>query len=118
MFKKTADLAEVGSPNWDKVGVVKYDRISVEFNNANRPGGGDGSMNIETGVFTTVTSGYYIITFSGYVGLNFGETTDMWLGHNGVQVEESFLHAKCGLGSGDEFIYDQASRTVVSISDN
>ena len=75
-------------------------------------------MNIETGVFTTVTSGYYIITFSGYVGLNFGETTDMWLGHNGVQVEESFLHAKCGLGSGDEFIYDQASRTVVSISDN
>ena len=112
-------------------GVINYDRITVEFNNSDRPGGlfvqiyshnihtgGDGSMNIETGVFTTVTSGYYIITFSGFVGLNFGENTDMWLGHNGVQVEESFLHAKNGLGSGDEFIYDQASRTVVSISDN
>merc|ERR1711971_25604 len=93
--------------------IVNYDRITVEFNNSDRPGGGDGSMNIETGVFTTVTSGYYIVTFSGYVVLNFGETTDMWLGHNGVQVEESFLHAKCGLGSGDEFIYDQASRTVI-----
>merc|ERR1711934_15268 len=64
--------------NWGKVGVVNYDRITVEFNNSDLPGGGDGSMNIETGVFTTVTSGYYIITFSVYVGLNFGETTDMW----------------------------------------
>ena len=37
---------------------VTYDRITVEFNNSNRPGGADGSMNIETGVFTTITSGY------------------------------------------------------------
>ena len=75
-------------------------------------------MNIETGVFTTVTSGYYIVTFSAYVGLNFGEVTDMWLSHNGVTVEESYLHAKMGVGSGDDFIYNHASRTVVSISDN
>merc|ERR1712198_261928 len=34
---------------------VTYDRITVEFNNSNRPGGGDGTMNIETGVFTTIT---------------------------------------------------------------
>merc|ERR1711971_160912 len=44
--------------------VITYDRISVEFNNSNQPGGADGTMNIETGVFTTVTSGYYIITYS------------------------------------------------------
>ena len=39
--------------------VVSYERVTVEFNNSNRPGGGDGSMDISTGVFTTVTSGYY-----------------------------------------------------------
>jgi len=55
--------------------IITYDRISLEFNNSDRPGGlflliyshsidtgADGSMNIETGVFTTVTSGYYIVT--------------------------------------------------------
>merc|ERR1712210_56118 len=30
---------------WDTVGVINYDRISVEFNNADRPGGADGTMN-------------------------------------------------------------------------
>ena len=42
--------------------VISYNRITVEASNSNQPGG---SMNIETGVCTTVTSGYYIITFSG-----------------------------------------------------
>ena len=41
--------------------VISYNRITVEASNSNQPGG---SMNIETGVCTTVTSGYYIITFS------------------------------------------------------
>merc|ERR1711990_1126192 len=71
--------------------VVNYDRISVEFNNSDRPGGGDGSMNIKTGVFTAVTSGYYIITFSGYVEVLPGDYTHMWLYHNGVRVEESLF---------------------------
>merc|ERR1712210_439614 len=43
--------------------IIDYDRITAEFNNSDRPGGGDGRMNIETGVFTTVTSGYYIVTY-------------------------------------------------------
>merc|ERR1711934_1040280 len=59
--------------------VVNYDRISVEFNNSDRPGGGDGTMNIETGVFTTVTSGYYIVTFSAHVKVQPGEYTEMYL---------------------------------------
>merc|ERR1712233_158063 len=47
--------------------VVSYDRITMEFNNSDRPGGGDGTMNIETGVFAAVSSGHYIITTSGIV---------------------------------------------------
>ena len=61
--------------HWYGVGVVSYDRITVEFNNSDRPGGGDGSMNIETGVFTIFTSGYYIITVGGIAQVPAGETT-------------------------------------------
>merc|ERR1712210_31134 len=53
--------------------IITYDRVTVEFNNSDRPGGDDGSMNTETGVFTTVTSGYYIATFSAYADVHPGE---------------------------------------------
>ena len=46
-------------------------------------------MNIETGVFTTVTNGYYIITFSGYPSVNSGQNTQMWLFLNGEKVVEN-----------------------------
>ena len=71
-------------------------------------------MNIETGVFTTVTSGYYIVTFSAYVSLLDGELTQMYLYHNGVVVDESEFYTQMQVGSGD-FIADQGSRTVVNI---
>merc|ERR1712210_224564 len=64
--------------------IINYDRITVEFNNSDLPGGGDGTMNIERGVFTTVTSGYYIVTFGASVAVEPGEYTDMYLYHNGV----------------------------------
>merc|ERR1719391_1642244 len=35
--------------DWRKAdSVVKYDQITLEFNNSNRPGGADGTMNIDT----------------------------------------------------------------------
>ena len=95
--------------------IITYDRVTVEFNNSDRPGGADGSMNIETGVFTTVTSGYYIVTFSGSVYVHAGEYTYMYLYHNGVQLEESRFYTRMGVGSGNDYIYDQGSRTVVNI---
>ena len=69
-------------------------------------------MNIETGVFTTVTSGYYIVTFSGHVTVHAGEYTVMYLYHNGIKVYESQFETY----SGGDFIQDQGSRTVVSIA--
>merc|ERR1712210_325814 len=93
--------------------IVNYDRISVEFNNSDRPGGGDGTMNIETGVFTTVTSGYYIVTFSAYVYVHPGEYTVMYLYHNGVAVEESRFYTEMHMGSSGDYIFDQGSRTVI-----
>ena len=96
-------------------GVVNCNQITVEFNSSDQPGGADGSMNIETGVFTTVTSGYYIVTFSAYVDVHPGQYTNMFLYHNGVAVEESRLFTSMHVGSSDTFIVDQGSRTVVNI---
>merc|ERR1712212_654443 len=93
--------------------IVAYDRISVEFNNSDRPGGADGSMNIETGVFTTVTSGYYIVTFSGFADVHVEESTTMYLYHNGVQVEESLFETRMGVGGSGNYMFDQGSRTVI-----
>merc|ERR1712037_953582 len=98
---------------WSEVGIVSYDKITVEFNDSNQPGGGDGSMNIETGVFTTVTSGYYVITFSGSVGVHAHEYTGMWLNHNGVQLWESRFVTSMYLGGGDAINQVQGSRTVI-----
>ena len=95
---------------------VSFDRITMEFNNSDRPGGADGTMNIETGVFTTVTSGYYIVTFSGYVWVHPGEDTQMYLYHNGARVVESKFETSMHVGSANEYIIDQGSRTVVSFS--
>ena len=72
-------------------------------------------MNIETGIFTTVTSGYYIVTYSAHVAVHAGEYTDMWLYHNGVKLEESLFDTEMKVGSGDDYIREQGSRTVVNI---
>ena len=97
--------------------VVGYNRITEEFNNSERPGGADGTMNIETGVFTTITSGHYIITFSGFVDVHPGQVTEMWLHHNGVKVEESEFQTSMHVGASGDYIWNQGSRTVVSIVD-
>ena len=76
----------------------------------------DGSMNIETGVFTAVTSGYYIVTYSAFVRVQAGERTHIWLYHNGDVVEEGLFMTEMHVGSGDDdYIQDQGSRTVVSM---
>merc|ERR1712037_249542 len=95
---------------WNTLGVVNYDRISEEFNNSDRPGGADGSMNIETGVFTTVTSGYYIITFGGIAEVGSKDYLWMWLYHNGIQLEESKFDMHLGTSG---WIAGQGSRTVI-----
>merc|ERR1712010_323338 len=75
---------------WEEAeSVITFDQITVEVDNSNKPGGGDGTMNIETGVFTTVTSGYYIVTYSANVNIFPGDYTNMWLYHNGVAQEAS-----------------------------
>ena len=94
--------------NWEN-DTVSYDQITVEFNNSDQQGGADGTMNIETGVFTTVTSGYYIVTYSANAFLNSGDVTAMTLYHNGVYLAESFYQAE--MEKSDGYSFDPGSRT-------
>merc|ERR1712130_223934 len=99
---------DLRSPN----SVVPYDRITTEYNNANQPGGGDGSMDIKTGVFTVLTSGYYTITFSASVRVRAGESAEMYINRNGELIEESRWLTMMASDGTASYIDDQGSRTV------
>ena len=72
---------------------VTFDSFLANFNNANRPGGGDGVLNLESGLFTCFTPGYYTVSFSAYArsGPNY-TYQDMFLYKNGLQLPESYWH--------------------------
>merc|ERR1712133_284854 len=70
-------------------------------------------MNIQTGIFTAFTSGYYIITYSAVADIHVQEITSMYLYHNGMQVEESFFTSNMGVGGSGNYIFDQGSKTVI-----
>jgi len=84
--------------------IVTYDYITSEYN--------EGVMNIETGTFTAVTSGYYMITFSATAGVEPGEYCNIWLYHNNYPVTESKWVTQSS-SANEGVLWDQGSRTVV-----
>merc|ERR1719184_131830 len=71
-------------------------------------------MNIETGIFTAITSGYYTITFSARADVHPDEYSFMYLYHNGAKVNESMWETYLGGGdTGVTYMADQGSRTVI-----
>ena len=75
-------------------------------------GGGDGLMDIETGVYTVLTSGYYIITYSASAVAYTEESTHMFIRVNNGYLSETTWESHLGYGSANQ-IYDQGSRTTV-----
>ena len=55
---------------------VTFDSFLANFNNANRPGGGDGVLHLDSGVFTT--PGYYTVSAYGDRGPNFGTSAHLF----------------------------------------
>lgn len=82
---------EIKSPQ-----TVTFDSFLANYNNAARPGGGDGVLDLDSGVFTCFAPGYYTVSFSahGDVGSNYGPQY-LFLYKNGIQLPESYW----GLGS-------------------
>merc|ERR1719430_2242202 len=71
-----------GTPN----STIPYDSIVSENNNCDRPGGGCGQMDINTGVFTSGTAGYYSVTFSGVAIFDQGEYVWVFIYKSGKSV--------------------------------
>ena len=98
---------------WTTAGAtITYDAILSDYNNSDKPGGGDGKLDIETGTYTAITPGHYTVTFSGVAGVNAGEEILIYLWCNGERVVESKWHSY--VSAGDVSMYDQGSRIVVS----
>jgi hypothetical protein len=102
------------------VGTVTYDRITSEYNNAARPRGGDGSMDITTGTFTALTAGHYTVTYSAMAevqGAGSHSAVSIYAFLNGGRVEESRWQSRqFGPHGEEQETWDQGSRTVVSLS--
>ena len=71
-------------------------------------------MDITTGVFTAITSGHYIITYSASADLVPGKSIYISIYHNGNPVREGSWWSFLGAEGGISHMVDQGSRTVVS----
>merc|ERR1711936_606521 len=69
---------------------VTFDSFLANYNNGDSPGGGDGKLDLDSGVFTCLTPGYYTVSYSAYglIGPDYGDI-DMFLYKNGIQIPES-----------------------------
>ena len=92
---------------------ITYDHYLSDYNNSERPGGGDGTLDLSTGTFTCMTPGYYSLTYSGVSSVDPGERNDIYLYLNGSPVEESQYHEFASPGLGD-WTSTQGSRSLVS----
>merc|ERR1712037_145840 len=69
---------------------VTFESFLSNFNNANRPGGGDGVLDLDSGIFTCFTTGYYTVSFSAYASVgNAHGSPFLYLYKNDVQLPES-----------------------------
>ena len=94
---------------------ITYDRLTADYNNADRPGGGDGNLDITTGMFTALTPGHYTITYSGHAALNRDLAIDVFLYHNDQKVGDEgewSLHPQ----PGQQELGECLNTTVVSCS--
>merc|ERR1711936_261047 len=88
------DLPIILISAWRKSGIlspqtVTFDSFLANYNNGDRPGGGDGKLDLDSGVFTCLTSGYYTVSYSAYgrVGPSSG-IISMFLYKNGLDISE------------------------------
>merc|ERR550517_1957999 len=77
--------SSIGSPQ-----TVTFDSFLANFNNGNRPGGGSGVLDLDSGVFTCFTPGFYTVSFSAYglVGPGYPKQY-LFLYKNGMAISES-----------------------------
>jgi len=86
-------LISAWQPNWiQSPQTVTFDSFLSNFNNQDRPGGGSGVLDLDSGIFTCFTPGYYTVSFSAYgnVGASGYHYQQLYLFKNGIELPESF----------------------------
>merc|ERR1711890_81849 len=63
---------------------ITYSSLLSDYNNHDKPNGGDGVMDISTGQFPCLTAGHYTVTFSGRAEVQPGEQVWIYIYRNGV----------------------------------
>merc|ERR1712083_686391 len=93
---------------------VTFDSFLANYNNGDRPGGGDGKLDLDSGVFTYLTPGYYTVSFSaiGIIGPNRGNI-DMYLYKNGLEIPESAWYFSEDSGALNSDVRVGGSRSVI-----
>jgi len=102
-------LVSVYQSSWSTAdATITFDSYISDYNT----GGGDGTLDLATGVFTCLTPGQYTITYSGQSVLNPGERNIIYLYVNGAQIWESRYidYTDSGLGG---WITTQGSRSLI-----
>merc|ERR1719228_16395 len=89
---------------------ITYDKIITDFNNADKPNGGDGLLDIGSGIFTCLKAGHYTITFSAFTVLDTYQHANVYLYQNGNKVSESQFSST---NNANYPIGSQGSRTMI-----
>ena len=90
--------------------VVTYKKLICDY----KPNGGDGNLDIISGVYTSLTAGFYTISVSAQPNMDAGKYVDFYLFHNGQRLEESYVYSMAG-GTVGSNASDQGSLTMVRI---
>ena len=94
---------------------VTYDWLTADYANSDQPGGGDGSIDIDTGVFTTLVEGFFTVTYSGHhASMSPGDWVHLLLMHNGQNIGWHGAWVSSSDSNNGGQSEDQGSRTVVS----
>merc|ERR1711953_282943 len=95
---------------------VTFDSFLANYNNGDTPDGGDGNLDLDSGVFTCLTPGYYTVSFSAYgkVGPDYEDRIYMYLYKNGLEIPESrWLFYEKSSGALNDNVGVTGSRIVI-----
>ena len=94
---------------------VTFDSFLANYNNGDRPGGGDGVFDLDAGIFTCITPGFYTVSFSahGAAGGKYANGQFLFLYKNGSELPQSKWYILNG-SSIDGHIGVTSSRILVS----
>ena len=97
--------------SWSAVdSIITYEGyLESNYDNGERA-----DMNLETGVFTCLTPGFYTITYSGHSRLMPGQENNIWLLLNGNWVGGGRMEHELNPDTVGNYIALQGSRSLVS----